>query len=148
MQYVSNRLEDFIAGIVTGGIGLFIMLEARNYASGSLTNMGPGYFPTILGGIMILLALMMVLSARPSDIPVSVERGQLRGMAFLAAAFLAFAFTIESMGLLVSTTAAVFLASLANSRTPLLTALILAVSTAVISTLIFRVGLGLQIKAF
>ena len=148
MRYVANRLEDFIAGIVTGGIGLFIILEARGYAMGTLHNMGPGYFPVILGCIMLLLATVMIVWAQPSDIPVSIERGQLRGMAFLAAAFLAFAFTIESLGLLVSVACAVFLACLANRRTPLMTALILAVATAVVSALIFRVGLGLQIKAF
>jgi hypothetical protein len=148
MRYMANRLEDLIAGLVTGGIGLFILIESRSYSTGTLTNMGPGYFPMILGGIMILLALIMILGARTSESPVSVESGQLRGMAFLAAAFLAFAFTIESLGLMVAVTAAVFLAALANRRTPLLTALILAVATAVVSALLFRVGLGLQIKAF
>ncbi|WP_010139973.1 tripartite tricarboxylate transporter TctB family protein [Oceanicola sp. S124] len=149
MRYVIDRLEDYIAGLVTGVIGAFIITEGLTYRMGSLHSMGPGYFPVILGAIMVVLALFMVISAKPAEIAVArPEGGQLRGMAFLAAAFAGFALTVESLGMLVSVTLAVFLASLANRQTTLVTALILAVGTAVVSALVFRVGLGLQIKAF
>ena len=42
--------KDFWSGlmlIVTGGGAIFI---ARNYQFGSSLRMGPGYFPTVLGG--------------------------------------------------------------------------------------------------
>ncbi|KAA2315098.1 tripartite tricarboxylate transporter TctB family protein [Pseudooceanicola sediminis] len=149
MRYVLERLEDYIAGLVTGAIGTFIIIEGLSYRMGSLHSMGPGYFPVILGGIMVLLALFMVLSAQPEKMAqIGPEDGQLRGMAFLAAAFVGFALTVENLGMLASVAIAVFLASLANRKTSLITALILAVGTAVVSALVFRVGLGLQIKAF
>lgn len=148
MHYITERLEDMIAGFVTGGIGLFIVIEANGYQMGSLRSMGPGYFPTILGSIMIALGAIMLVTARPSRVEVAAESGQLRGMIFVAAAFGAFALTIESLGTLVAVSLAVFLSALANRRTSVLAALILAVATAIISVLIFRVGLGLQFKAF
>lgn len=148
MRYVTDRIEDFIAGLVTAGIGGFIIIEAMGYRMGSLTRMGPGYFPIILGVLMLVLALVMVLTAQPGTKLQRVEGGQLRGMFFLAAAFMAFTLTIESFGLMLAVALSVFLSALANPRTTLITALILAAFTASISALIFRVGLGLQIEAF
>lgn len=148
MHYVKDRLEDVIAGIVTGGIGLFIIVEAFGYRLGTLRSMGPGYFPVMLGAIMVILALVMLATARPSLVSLVPAQGQFRGVLFLAAAFGAFALTIESLGLLVAVSLAVFLSALANRKTPLLTALVLALATAVVSVLIFSVGLELQMKAF
>jgi hypothetical protein len=148
MQYLKDRLEDVIAGFVTGGIGLFIIVEALGYRMGALRSMGPGYFPIILGTIMVVLALVMLLTAQPSRVALAPEKGQLRGVLFLTAAFGAFALAIESLGLLAAIALAVFLSALANRRTPWLVALALAVGTAVVSVLVFRVGLGLQMRAF
>ncbi|MFV0383800.1 tripartite tricarboxylate transporter TctB family protein [Paracoccus sp. (in: a-proteobacteria)] len=148
MRYITDRLGDIVAGLVTGGIGLFIIVEARRYDMGSLHSMGPGYFPVMLGTIMLVLALFMLATAQPGDARLAPEKGQLRGIAFLTAAFGAFALTIESRGIVVAVSLAVFLSALANRRTPVLAALVLALATAAISALIFRVGLGLQMKAF
>ena len=49
--------KDFWAGamlIATGSIALFF---ARNYAFGNSLRMGPGYFPIVLGSILILFGL-------------------------------------------------------------------------------------------
>ena len=148
MQYIKDRLEDFIAGLVTGGIGLFIFIEAGSYRQGTIYNMGPGYFPLLLGIGMMLLAVMMIVTARPSSVALSLRLEQIRGILFLGAALGAFALTVERLGMLASVFLAVFLAAMANQRTPVIGALARAVGTAVVSTLIFRVGLGLQIRAF
>lgn len=148
MRYVRERMEDLIAGLVTAAIGAFIIFEASHYKLGTLRNMGPGYFPIILGGVMLVLAVFMVATARPNPLPQPMGMDRLRGTLFVTAGFLAFAFTVEAAGLLVSVFLVVFLSALGNRNTPVVTAAVLAVATAVISTLVFRVGLGLQIKAF
>lgn len=148
MRYILDRTEDMIAGLVTGGIGAFIIYEASGYRMGSLHSMGPGYFPVILGTVMVALAIAITATAQPNTTTQSVEAGQFRGTIFLAAAFGAFALTIESFGLITAVFLAVFLSALANAKTRLVVALALAVATAIFSALIFRVGLGLQIEAF
>jgi hypothetical protein len=148
MGFVLARLEDFIAGLVTGAIGIFIIIEASGYHTGTLRDMGPGYFPMILGSIMVMIALAMVVTAQPGNFRGGFDSGQLRGILFLAAAFIAFALTIERTGMLVSVSLAVFLSSLANRKTTLLAALLLAVVTATACALVFRVGLGLQIEVY
>lgn len=148
MRFVLNRLEDIVAAVVTAGIGLFIVIEAGNYKLGTLTSMGPGYFPTILGWTMMGLAVLILVTSRPTGAPPKPGWDQVRGMLFVAAAFGVFALTIEWLGMIPSVTAAVFLASMANERNTVITGLALGLGTAVVCVLIFRVGLGLQIEAF
>ncbi|MDF1726242.1 MAG: tripartite tricarboxylate transporter TctB family protein [Sulfitobacter sp.] len=148
MQYITERLEDIIAGVVTAAIGSFIIFEASNYSLGTLRQMGPAYFPIMIGSAMVILAVLMIATARPASAPQPIGRDQLRGILFLAAAFLAFAFTVEPLGLIVSVFLAVFLSALGNRNTSFLQAALLAIGTALVSALVFRVGLGLQIEAF
>lgn len=148
MRYVTERMEDLIAGLVTAAVGAFIIFEASHYKLGTLRNMGPGYFPIILGCVMLALAVFMVATARPGPVPQPMGMERLRGMLFVTAGFVAFAYTVEVAGLLVSVFLVVFLSALGNRITSVRTAAVLAVATAIVLTLIFRVGLGLQIEAF
>ena len=54
--------KDFYAGLMFFGIGLFAMILAFQYPLGTAARMGPGYFPRVLGGI--LMALGAILSIR------------------------------------------------------------------------------------
>lgn len=148
MQFLKEKIEDLVAGVVTAAIGVFIIYEASNYRLGTLNQMGPGYFPIIIGSTMLVLALIMILTAKPGTAPQPIDLDQLRGIAFLATGFLAFAYTVEALGMMVSVFLAVFLSALGNRNTPIIHATLLAICTCVVATLVFRVGLGLQIRAF
>ncbi len=47
--------KDFWAGLLFIAFGLLSLVVARNYRMGSATSMGPAYFPTVLGGLMVVL---------------------------------------------------------------------------------------------
>jgi hypothetical protein len=52
--------KDLWAGIhyiAVGGLGMWI---AKDYPFGSALRMGPGYFPTVLGGIMVLMGIYVL----------------------------------------------------------------------------------------
>ncbi|MCC6472246.1 MAG: tripartite tricarboxylate transporter TctB family protein [Burkholderiales bacterium] len=51
--------KDFWAGVMFIGFGLFFMLVAQNYPMGTALRMGPAYFPTVLGGLMGVLGLII-----------------------------------------------------------------------------------------
>ena len=51
--------KDFWAGIIYIGFGVAFVLVARNYAMGSALRMGPAYFPTWLGGLLVLLGVIV-----------------------------------------------------------------------------------------
>ena len=50
------RNKDLWAGLMLVGIGAGSMFVARNYPFGTALRMGPGYFPVILGGLLVVFA--------------------------------------------------------------------------------------------
>ena len=53
MQLKIKSPEDFWSGLIFIGIGILAIYLSRDYPMGSALRMGPGYFPTWLGGIMV-----------------------------------------------------------------------------------------------
>jgi Tripartite tricarboxylate transporter TctB family len=51
--------QDFWCGVFFVALGVLAMYLARNYAMGTALDMGPGYFPTWLGGIMICFGVAL-----------------------------------------------------------------------------------------
>jgi hypothetical protein len=60
--------RDIVAGLLFVGIGAFALAAARGYPVGTAMRMGPGYFPVVLGWLLILLgALVGLRAARQRD---------------------------------------------------------------------------------
>ena len=53
MRLKIKNPQDFWCGIFFVGLGVLAIYMARDYKMGDALNMGPGYFPTWLGAIMI-----------------------------------------------------------------------------------------------
>ena len=53
MRLKIRNPQDFWCGLFFVALGVLAMYLSRDYAMGTALNMGPGYFPTWLGGIMI-----------------------------------------------------------------------------------------------
>jgi Tripartite tricarboxylate transporter TctB family len=61
--------QDFWCGILFVALGVLAIYLARDYQMGDALNMGPGYFPIWLGGIMICFGLVI------GGLSFRVERG-------------------------------------------------------------------------
>lgn len=55
--------KDFWAGLMFIGFGVWFMLVSQNYPMGSAVRMGPAYFPTVLGGMLVVLGAMVFFRA-------------------------------------------------------------------------------------
>lgn len=53
--------KDFWAGLIYIGAGATALWVGLDYKMGTAGRMGPGYFPKVLGGILILLGLLAIL---------------------------------------------------------------------------------------
>jgi hypothetical protein len=56
--------KDFWAGLMFIAFGLFAAIFAyANYQMGTAVRMGPAYFPTVLGGLLALLGVLVLIEA-------------------------------------------------------------------------------------
>ena len=90
--------EDFWSGVMFIAFGVVAVVVARDYPMGSALRMGPGYFPTCLGFIMMVLgAVVAALGLRVKG--EGTGKWGWRALSWLCAAFAGFGLLIEPAGL-------------------------------------------------
>ena len=77
-----KHAQDFWSGILFLAIGLLGVLFSRDYAMGTAARMGPGYFPTLLSGILAALGVIIALGAMMSKATPKVSH---TGIAYMIA---------------------------------------------------------------
>jgi hypothetical protein len=56
-QFLKNK--DLLAGLMFIAIGMIFFVGAYNYTMGTAARMGPGYFPRILGGLLVFMGILV-----------------------------------------------------------------------------------------
>ena len=93
--------EDLSSGVMFMCFGILTVVVSRNYSMGSTVNMGPGYFPTILGSMLIVLgAVIAALSLKIEG--EGIAPFAWRPMILLSAAFLLVGWGMERIGFIPS----------------------------------------------
>jgi hypothetical protein len=105
--------QDFGAAALLVLIGTAGLVFGRGLAFGSASNMGPGYFPTILSVLILLLGIGIGVRALATEGP-PIERMQLRPVAFIIAAVLLFGPLLQSVGLVITALALTAVAAFAR----------------------------------
>src|SRR5262245_52160379 len=136
--------KDFWAGVMFGGFAVIALLAARGYSIGSAGKMGPGYFPLLLGGVLAVLAAILIgrsvmLDGEP------LPRFHLLPLAVIATAVCLFGFFIEPFGLVVALSVLTVLSAAAGPQFRLPETLALTVALIVFSVGVFVYALKLSI---
>ena len=139
--------EDFWSGMMFVGFGILAVVVARNYPMGSALRMGPGYFPTYLGAIMIVLGALMAGLAFRVEGEGTGPWGW-RPLLWLSVAFAAFGLLIEPAGFVLALMALIVSSSLAGRDTRLLELVILIVVLITGSVALFIYGLELPYRLY
>ncbi len=143
-------IREFISGATLVAIGLFVALYATtHYEIGEAARMGPGYFPAALGWILSVLGvIVIVFSFRQAIHALKPPPFALRPFLAVVMAVAAFSAMIERFGLMPTAVVLTVIASLAGMHFKLGKAVLLGVSLAVLSWLIFTVGLQMTLPPF
>jgi hypothetical protein len=134
--------KDFWAGLMFSAFGLFFLVLARSYRMGTATNMGPAYFPTVLGGLMAVLGGMMFLQSfmvRGEKVPVMY----FRPLFFITLSLLFFGYLLKPVGLVLALAFLLFVCAFAGHESRFKEVLILSIGLILFSVLVFVKGLGL-----
>ena len=137
------NLPELLGGISLVVFGGFVVLEAVTYNLGNLRQMGPGFFPLVIGMLMMGLGAAVVVEGRITRETPQVTR--LRPAVAIVVSLLAFAALVERFGLVPAAFALVFISSLAQPGVQLLPTLLLAVGVAVMGVMIFLQGFGVPL---
>jgi hypothetical protein len=128
------------------GFGLAFAVGAVFYPIGSAARMGPGFFPLLVGGLLVGLGLLIVLRPEGLDAEGDGLGGVTwRGLALIPMSIIVFALTVRGLGLVPSLLGTIVLAALATRETRPIGAVILAIGITVLSVLIFIVALRLNL---
>ena len=134
--------KDFWAGMMLIGIGAAAIFIARGYQFGSALRMGPGFFPTLLGGIIVVFGICILAMGLRSGARIQ-GRLSLRALILLPLSLILFGILIERVGSIPALVVLIFASAAAGKGFRFLRVLILSVVLTAASVALFIWALGM-----
>jgi hypothetical protein len=136
----NNR--DLIAGLLFIVLGGLAVVLARDYPFGTTMRMGPGYFPTALGLILLLFGATVLARGIRSGETVKGEWGW-KPLVLVTLSIVLFGALLDRVGMIPACVATLFVAAAAGREFRVKEVLILAVVMTAFSVVVFLYGLKL-----
>jgi hypothetical protein len=147
MKSVRIDTTNGLCGALLIAFGLFFAYQSWIMDIGTALRMGPGYFPLLLAGILVLVGVIVLIQAtRVQGEPMGPLAW--RGMLLILPAPIFFGLTVRGLGFLPAVFFTAFIAAFASVRMKPLTALILSAGVTLFSYAVFSKGLNLPFRPF
>jgi hypothetical protein len=137
--------SDFWCGLLFIAVGVAFAVLAQEYRMGTAARMGPGYFPTLLGGLLALLGATLTVPAFVVD-GEPLQRFHWRPLFFVLLGIAVFGVALAYLGFAAAVGCLVLVAGFADPDLRPLETVGAALFLVVFSILIFVVLLGLPIQ--
>lgn len=136
------RRRDFYAGGLMMLLGLGIALKGVTYRMGTLMHMGPGFFPTSLGVLLVLIGIAIAAAAlnpaaAAEDQAILPEHPQWWGWFCILMSPVLFILFGRFFGMIPGTFACVFIAALGDRNATWLGTIVLATVVTVFGVVLF-----------
>jgi hypothetical protein len=139
--------QDLVAGLMFIAFGLLGLILGKAYPMGTSLRMGPGYLPTVLCWILIVLGV--IVGGKGAILGgLALERWYFRPLLLVCAGLMTFALLIEGVGLPAAVMATVVVGAFGGPEFRLFEVIILAVVLAVAAVAIFVYGLSLPMPLY
>jgi len=150
MKISINRKELLSSGLMLL-IGIGTVIVSLDYDVGSLSLMGPGYFPLLLGLLLIMVSMIMIATSSV-DIEEDLNRyggkPQYRAWAYVVLGMVLFILLGQYGGLVPATFALVFVSALGDRSNSVKAAILLGLAVSILAVAIFHYGLRMQFPLF
>jgi putative tricarboxylic transport membrane protein len=136
--------KDFWAGTLFVAIGIATVVYGARYALGTAARMGPGYFPRILGLLLVALGGILALRAtrtRGERVPAL----RWRPLLIVLGSVVLFGAIVRPLGVALSTVILIVVASAASREFRPREAVVAGIVLAALAVGVFIVGLKLQL---
>jgi drug/metabolite transporter (DMT)-like permease len=151
MRFFGRRLhKDFWGGSLIVLLGILVVLKSLTYDLGTLSRMGPGYFPVALGVILALTGIAIAITGYVASPRADEKRlpPEWRAWFLICLSVVAFVVFAAYLGLVPATFAIVFISALADRDNTWKSALILSLAMVVVSVVVFWWALQVDLPLF
>ncbi|MEQ9108508.1 MAG: tripartite tricarboxylate transporter TctB family protein [Limnobacter sp.] len=140
-------LRDFWAGLLYLVIGAAALYMAKDYEMGTAVSMGPGYFPIVLSGLLILIGSISLIRS------FIVEGEPLEGFAvskilYVTVSIVAFALVVEGAGFAIAVILVFAISAMGSKFFNWKFTLGIALASSIFCSLLFVKGLGIPLPIF
>ncbi len=147
MKFRYQGSKQRYAGLLLILFGGFGVVASRQYTIGTATDMGPGYFPMVLGYVLLLLGVAAQFDTSKAEVePVDVK--EILTLISICAGIVAFAELIERLGLAAAILGALLCACVFRLRRHFVEILVIYVVLTAVAVGLFIHVLELPLRAF
>jgi Tripartite tricarboxylate transporter TctB family len=140
--------HDVIAGGIFIAIAALFFIEGSRYDFGTALQMGPGFFPVVLAGLLTVFGIFVIVGGFRKAPDLSGGPVPWRGMILICAALVLFAAGARTLGLVPIVFLCTVLTALASPKNPPLSACVMGVVMSVLCYVVFKVGLAVSLPTF
>ena len=142
MMWDIRNNKDFWAGAMFFATGAGAAFIARDYRFGTTLRMGPGYFPIILSGILILFGIIIMAKGLRRNEKMQ-GNWSIRALIILPLSIVVFGVLMNLFGFIPALTALIFLSAASSGDFRFKEVLLLVLFLGALSWAMFIWGLGL-----
>ena len=136
--------KDFWSGLLYIGLGSSGIIIAQDYSMGTAVKMGPAYFPTILGGLLVSIGTIAVIrSFVVAGTPIGAYA--LKGLSLVIGSTLLFGFLARGAGLIVALPLLVIISAYGSTRFRWGPTIVMAFGLTLFCVVVFIKGLGIPL---
>lgn len=136
--------KDFWAGLLFIGIGLGAIGVGSNYTLGTAARMGPGYFPRLLGLMLIVLGAIITMRGMRTH-GEGVPAWRWRPTLIVLGSVVLFGMIVSKVGVAISTVFLIVTASMASHEFRAKESVAVGVFLSALAVGVFVIGLHLQL---
>ncbi len=126
--------------------GVFFVGFAQQYDMGTAARMGPAYFPTILGGLMFLLGVIVLIEGLAVETADGkIEPWNFKALGYVLGSVIAFGLLLRPAGMVVALFVLIVISSLGGHEFKLRDVLFLTVGLTLMVLAVFIWGLQMTI---
>jgi putative tricarboxylic transport membrane protein len=137
--------KDLLAGLFFIGISLCFLVMGSDLEIGAALDMGPGYFPAVVAGLLALLGIVTTIGALKNRAGSVAPRFKWKPLAMVVGAPLIFASLVDFFGLAPALIVSVWFSTFASRPWQAGKSLGLSVVVAVFCWLVFTLAFGMPI---
>ena len=163
MLRLKNISKDYFGAVLLLVLGTGVLVLGLDYRMGSLSRMGAGFIPVVLGTLMIAVAVAIAVTAAPAgqaagagahgghgggDQEGAATGPEYRGWGCILGGVVAFVVFGEYGGLVPATFVSVFIAAMGDRNNTWKNAALVASVMVAFGVIVFHFGLSLQLPLF